>query len=212
MATTILLLGRPGSGKTTAARHVMKRAQEKDLRVSYIDDYEILQEKFRADSEHARFHPLNQDRECTSFDVIDFKVLDEALAEAEARAKAYTETIKNGLVIVEFARDDYQDAFKLFQPAFLQEAYILFFTIDIETSIQRVQQRYLKTGCHLVSDHILRDYYKDQELAATIMYLKRTYNLHKPVEICDNTGSWKNFFRQINRFFDLLITQESGIV
>ncbi len=211
MATTILL-GRPGSGKTTAARHFMQRAYEKDVPVVHIDDYEILQEKFRADTEHVRFHPLNQDRECSGFDVIDFRVLDEALKEAEARAKTYTEIIKNGLVIVEFARNDYQEALKLFHPDFLQEAYLLFFTIDIETSIQRVQQRYLKTGYHLVSDHILRGYYKDQELAATIAHLRSTYNLRKPVEICDNTGSWKDFFRQLNRFFDLLIEQESSIV
>lgn len=212
MATTILLLGRPGSGKTTAARILMKQAQEKNLPVVYIDDYELLQEKFRADTEHVRFQPLNQDRERSGFDVIDFKVLDEALAEAGARAKAYTEIIKGGLVIVEFARDNYQEALKLFQPDFLREAYILFFTIDVETSIQRVQQRYLKTGYHLVSEHILRNYYKDQELSRTIAHLRSTYNLRNPVRICDNTGSWENFFHQIHHFCGLLFEQESSIV
>ncbi len=213
MISRVLLLGRPGSGKTTAAHYLAQLAQEKGLRTAHIDDYEILQEKCRADLQQRRFRPLYQQNVYSGFDVLDFSVLDEALIEAEARARQHMAAAPgNSLVTLEFARDNYLEALQLFSPDFLQSASILFFVVDTETSIQRVQQRYQKTGQQFVSEHILRNYYRDSDLYASVGDLQAAFNLQSPIAICDNSGSWRAFFQQLNQFFNLLLAQEVGIL
>src|SRR5260370_41551086 len=75
MAEKLFILGRPGSGKTTAARHVVKLAQGKGCSALHFNDYDILRAMFQADDEHKMFRPT----EHNGFDVLDFSVLDTAL-------------------------------------------------------------------------------------------------------------------------------------
>lgn len=213
MAIKVLLLGRPGSGKTTAARHLAKLAADKGLVATHIDDYEILQENFRADTLHQRFRPVSCNGEYSGFDVVDFGVMDEALEETEVRARKRIAAVPSrGLVTIEFARDDYLQALKRFSADFLQDAHIIFFMVDTETSVQRVHQRYLKTGHHFVSEHILRSYYKESRPHSILEALKGICGPQKKIQVCDNTGSWGDFFRQINQFFSLLDEQEVHVL
>src|SRR5215471_15205714 len=110
MSVKLFILGRPGSGKSTAARHVSKVAHDNGWFAAHIDDYKILYSKFKTDVEHQRFRPTEQD----GFDVIDSSVLDESLNEMAERVRKMTRHLeKERLIIIEFARGDHRKALKL---------------------------------------------------------------------------------------------------
>src|SRR6266516_3868031 len=138
MAIKVFILGRPGSGKSTAARFIAMLAQNKDRSSIRINDYEILYNMFRADTTHKKFLSA----EHNGFKVIDFSVLDAALKEVEKKARIYIPSMKkDDLIIIEFARNDYRKSLKQFKRDFLRDAYFLFIETDIDTCVRRVYER-----------------------------------------------------------------------
>src|SRR5437764_1080820 len=124
MSVKVFVLGRPGSGKTTAVRRMMELAKERGWNTRRIKDFEILHSMFLADSEHKEFLPVAHG----GFDVIDFSVLDTALEKLEkvVEEQKSQSSSEDDLIIIEFARNDYRKAFKRFNPQFLQDAFFLF--------------------------------------------------------------------------------------
>src|SRR5689334_6970588 len=118
MAVKVFILGRPGSGKTTAARHVVKLVQSNNCLARHFNDYEILRAMFHSDYEHKKFRPT----EHNGFDVLDFSVLDTALQDIEKSVQELISSL-DLITTIEFARDDYSKAFKHFSSNFLREAY-----------------------------------------------------------------------------------------
>src|SRR2546423_1930885 len=137
MTVKVFVLGRPGSGKSTGARIIVSNAQRRGWSVIRINDFDILKEMFQADIHHERFLPAAHG----GFDVIDFSVLDTALEEVERRVRDQMFGIGKKLITIEFARDDYSEALRLFSCDFLQDAYFLFIDAHIETCIQRIHRR-----------------------------------------------------------------------
>src|SRR2546421_8366791 len=127
MALKVFVLGRPGSGKSTATRRILKLVQRKGLSAIRVNDYEILQSWFKQE----KFQPCNDHKQFRStayngFDVTDFSVLNTALEELEKRVWKYIYSAKNEFILIEFARDDYGKALSFFSKNFLQNAYFLF--------------------------------------------------------------------------------------
>ncbi|MBX5456101.1 MAG: hypothetical protein IRZ31_04305 [Thermogemmatispora sp.] len=210
MALKVLLLGRPGSGKTTAARYFLQRAAVAGLQATHVDDYDLLEEKCQADAEQRRFRPLIVNGRYCGFDVLDFGVMDEVLLEAEARVEQHLARYPdNSLAMLEFARDDYLHALHLFSPRFLRDAQLLYFRIDVETAIQRVRQRYCQTGCQLVSEQVLRSYYRDDGFVDQLSLIKKNFSLNQTIEICDNNETLQLFLQRLDRFFEQLLRQEA---
>lgn len=94
-------------------------------------------------------------------------------------------------------------------PKFLRNARLLYFRIDVETAIQRVRQRYCQTGCQLVSEQILRNYYHDDGFVEQLPLMKKDFPLHQTIEICDNNETLQLFLQRLDRFFELLLKQEA---
>lgn len=132
--TVLFALGRPGCGKSTAAKYIQQQwryvqngqsyeAKEEEVEkdVYRIKDYTILYEMFQQDragedKTRRRFRDAIVHGEVLGFDVIDFTVLDEAL---EKTVQAVVSCMKDALlssrkkiIIVEFARNDYKDVFE----------------------------------------------------------------------------------------------------
>ncbi len=194
MVKKVFLLGLPGSGKSTVARHIVKLAQWNNWSPIRFNDYDILKEWFQSDEDGRRFSAIEYD----GFDVHDHNVFDEALEEVERRVveRENVSCEKNQLIIIEFARDDYYRALHLFSPLFLRNASFLFVDADIPTCIQRIKERVAHRRTpddHYVSSYIFEAYYqKDnrQYLASTATTLKSCCEIdEESIHVIDNTGS-----------------------
>ena len=103
MVMKLFILGRPGCGKSTAARHIAMLARDNGWSAIHFNDYEILHKMFRNDIGSKKFRPMAYG----GFDVTDPTVLHEALKELAGRVQEFTFSLeKERLVIIEFARSD----------------------------------------------------------------------------------------------------------
>lgn len=137
MTTKLFIVGRPGSGKSTAAQYISSIVHDQhwDVKRTHIDDYPILQNMTKSQPE--KFHL----KENGGFDALDFSVFDIALLRVEQMVNAIENDDRERLVTIEFARDDYASAFRLFDPAFIQDSYLLFMHAGIETCLRRIHSR-----------------------------------------------------------------------
>ncbi len=212
MAVKVFLIGRPGSGKSTAAHYISKQVHRQKCSTTHIYDYTILHSWFMAEmynprNKHKYFHPRGHD----GFDVLDFSVLSKALEEVERKARKYM-SFRRRLVLIEFARDDYSEVLRTFSDDFLQDAYFLYFDADIKTCIERVRERSLHPTTeydHFVSTEIITSYYDKDNKPYMFSQFGQEYHVdNKRVEIIDNTGSRQDFLRQISAFTDALFERE----
>src|SRR6266700_562641 len=134
VTTKLFIVGRPGSGKSTAAQYISRIVSYRhwDVKRTHIDDYPILQNMTKSQPE--KFHL----KENGGFDAIDLSVLDVALIEVEQKVRVIENDRKERLVTIEFARDDYASAFQRFTPEFIQDSYLLFMHASIETCLRRI--------------------------------------------------------------------------
>ena len=195
MGVKVFVLGRPGSGKSTAARHLNHLMRCQDRTVKHFNDYDILLEMFQADTEHKKFRPTDHN----GFDAIDFTVFDDALKDLELRVQ--NEVERTDLLTIEFARDDYRTALKQFSPDFLQSSYFLFLDTDIETCLQRVHDRVERAEMYddhpSFSDDIFRWYYARDNRHYISYQLRVEFGLRNFVKIIDNRGPLTSFLRRI---------------
>jgi hypothetical protein len=171
---------------------------------------------FRADTQHKRFQSIAYG----GFDVLDFSVLDEALVQVEKKMEPQQKHghSRNQLLIAEFARDDYQEAFKYFSARFLSNTHILFVDAPLDICIQRIRNRvtYGTTADdHFISEHILRNYYgrdnfpyMEQEAKQNDLLRRGGNDVGKVVQVISNTGTLFDFYAQVHKFTEACIRQE----
>jgi adenylate kinase family enzyme len=210
MKAKIFVLGRPGSGKSTAARQVNCLLERKGWTARHINDYEILREMFLADTQHLKFQPT----EHNGFDATDLTVMDIALQKVERKVRRCSSLVD--LVTIEFARNDYREALKQFNPTFLQDAYFLFLDADIETCLLRVHER-VKRSTSIddhpsFSDDIFRRYYDKEHGAYMTHCLQREFNISKQVKVINNTGPFTYFVTAVEQFANAIFEQEMCIL
>ena len=152
----IFVFGLPGSGKSTAIRHIHAIAARKGIKVKSFNDYTILREWFELEPDGPKFSRTDKD----GFDIHDFVVFDEALRELEERISR--EASSEEIIIIEFARNDYVHALKQFSASFLQNSYFLFIKAENSTCKKRTRKRAIhrvSSDDHFVSDYIFDTYY-----------------------------------------------------
>jgi adenylate kinase family enzyme len=196
MAITIFLLGRPGSGKSTAARFIDRLSKQQDWSTIHLNDYPFLFAQFEADIKHLKFRPAD----CGGFDVIDFSVLDTVLQSIENKALAYM-AIPDTLLLIEFARNDYIQALQQFQRSFLRSAYFLFLKADLDTCVNRVYERsYHPTNRddHFISEEMIRSYYQKDQNTSLIHDLLSSYGVsERQIHMIENKDTRHGFYEQI---------------
>lgn len=202
----VFVLGRPGSGKSTAARHMNYLFRQSGWRVRHINDYEILREMFLADKQHIQFRAT----EHNGFDAIDLTVMDSALREVEERAKRLSGV---DAVTIEFARNDYRKALKQFTPAFLKDAYFLFLDADIETCLRRVHER-VECATSIddhpsFSDAIFREYYARENREYMAHCLQREAGLSRKVKVINNISTFGNFMARVEKCAAEILKEEA---
>ncbi len=207
MAVKLFLLGRPGSGKSSAARLIVELAKHNRLSVERVNDFCILQEMCYG--EHQQKFKLHEGQ--PGFDVQDFSVLDIALGKAEEQAR---EAMKNSdIVIIEFARDNYRKALNKFNASFLEDAYFIFVDSNVNTCIERIHRRVdvpSTSDDYPVSDKILRSYYKKRVFPLLLkVQLVFTFALSgSRVRTIKNSGPLDWFLEEITSTFHSILESE----
>jgi len=207
MLVKIFVLGRPGSGKTTAIQELSNRAHHHAYSALCIDDYNILSRMSQEDTLHEKFRTTDYG----GFDVLDLSVFDTALEVLEQQAQAALQTEQDGIMTIEFARNDYRQALRRFSPDFLKDAYIFFVEADLHTCIQRIYERATKPTQlkrHFVSNYIMQTYYSKDNWTYVLDNLKTEYNIYKTIATFYNTGPLSDLIEKVNDFAEQLFAQE----
>lgn len=204
----VFVFGRPGCGKSRAARRIVKLAKLRRYSAIRINDYPILRGMFRADKEGKQFKAIEGHE---GFDVIDFTVLDTALTILKGKALKHEDTYD--VIVLEFARDDYVAALKQFSNEFLKDAYFLFIDTDMETCIQRIHHRVACSATpddYFVSEKILQCYYGKQYFPRDLASQVGTEAGH--MWSIFNKGSIQEFDQEVSRFVGALLKQKQRTI
>lgn len=206
MFVKVFVLGRPGSGKSTAIQRVKNLASRWGIPAFSIKDYTILREMFEQGD--TRF----QEADWGGFDVTDFSALDEALEKLEEKVDRLDNPLsaQKEIMLIEFARRDYYDALKKFTCKFLKDAHFLFIDASLEEAcIKRIHKRRegnsLSEDRHSVSDEIMRSYYEYHNWFDTLRQLALTGQGLQHVTTIDNNGLLEEFEQKIIAFAEPLI-------
>jgi adenylate kinase family enzyme len=209
MGVKVFVLGRPGSGKSTAAQRVNCLLRQNGWIARHINDYDILHEMFLEDIQHLKFRPT----EHNGFDAIDLTVMDIALQKVEGKVQECLSSVD--VVTIEFARNDYRMALQQFDPAFLKNAYFFFLDADIETCLRRVHERVERSASiddhPSFSDDVFRSYYDKENGEYMLHCLQREFGIRKQVKVINNTGSFKDFVTYVEQFANAILEQEIRI-
>lgn len=204
MFVKLFLPGRPGCGKSRTAKTIKEfiHSNEWSMVVTNFKDYDILYEMARKDVLHKKFD-LHEDG---SFDVKDASVLNEALWILEDKVRKHYRNInvhqsnQTELIIIEFARSNYDDAFRQFSPGFLQDAHFLLIDADFDTCKERIEKRVASSepDNHNVSDFAMDTYYKNQHPPTDTTITPR-------LTILTNNGEWDDFTKELKPFIKKLL-------
>ncbi len=195
MPTKLFLFGRPGCGKSSATRHIVKHVQNKKWSIKRFKDFDILKVMSTEDQYKQAFELTLHD----GFDVIDEHVFDVALKELESQLSNYIPKAgANEIIIIEFARGNYAEAFQHFSHSVLEDAYILFIDANLDECIKRVKHRMIKpksSDDHYVSEDAIRKFYREQ-------ILPKDGEFQVKLEKIDNNGSLQKFIKKVDNFVD----------
>lgn len=214
MDVKIFVLGRPGSGKTTAMRRIHEVAHQWGVKTTRVKDYDVLYEMFLGDEreQQGRFRRTD----FAGFDVLDMTVFDDVLKKIGKSMQNLSSSVSSGanerlekLVTIEFARDNYRQALKSFDKTFLQDAYFFFVEADLETCMRRIHQRITfpmdgdrpVDDCHFVSDYIMQTYYYKDCEEYVLERLAQDFDLDSErIIMCRNEGSLEALLARVDRF------------
>lgn len=212
MVRNVFLLGRPGSGKSSAAGLIKMFARDRGWTTHYINDYELLQEMFLQENAQHIPHKGRKFRstgpeDCNGFDVTNFSVLDTVLEKMKGEVeevKARTLEEVTTLCLVEFARASYHDAFQLFGSDLLKGAHLLYLDVDIKSCIKHNHQR----TDHFVSDAIMRTYYCEDDWFRVSLNIRQGDGIGANIWEIKNTGSLQDFTQTIEEWIKTQLIRE----
>ena len=207
MSVKVFVLGRPGSGKSTAARHMIELASRRNYASLFIQDYDSLHRMFLNDRKHEQFRPTD----CGGFDVIDYSVLDSALRQMEVEVKDSLACKQIDMVCIEFARSDYRAALNVFSSMFLQDAYIFFIDSDLENCIRRVQERVTDPPLpdhHFVSEYVMRNYYSNDNWEYMTGKCRQEQERCKEIIAVHNNGPLSALLEDVSNFAESIFLRE----
>jgi adenylate kinase family enzyme len=209
----VFVLGRSGTGKSTAARLMAQIVREYEWHAQHIDDYSILYSMYRND-QSGRFRRASD--KFDGFDIRDPTVLDEALTILSHRVDfALTRVLdRTKLVIIEFARSTYKTSLEQFGFDFLKESYFLFLSSDMQDCIKRIEHRAkhpVYEGDRFISEKAMKDFYSSDDIPATRAMLRTVYKLdNSRIRVIYNVSSEEVFLNEVRRFIEWIILQEIG--
>jgi adenylate kinase family enzyme len=209
MALKLLVFGLPGGGKSTIAHYTSTYLKNRTWRSFHFSDHVILRDMFLADIEQKQFKPSDYE----GFDVTDIEAFDIALKKLELIVNIHLLSAKQEeIVLIEFARNDYQRAFRQFSETFLQEAYFLHLDVDLEICKKRIRERIAHPSTQddfYVSEYIFNSYYNEDDGRNIPQILANNHGVEmERVKIIDNNGSLSDSIALVKQFIDAMCSSE----
>ncbi len=159
----IILLGRPGCGKSLIYKTLSKKFQAEKIAEKFIriDDFPILQNLLDKDVDCKR-----HEKKDGGFAVTDWTIIDEVLQIINKTTFSKIENKK--IIFIEFSRANYQDALKNFDEHFLTNSIILYIKTSLNVCLQRNEERFKNSMDKNIDDHIvppdlMKTYYSDDD-------------------------------------------------
>jgi len=157
----IFLLGRPGCGKSVVYKIFEEKLKKLGIDCQRVDDFLTLKEILSEDKDFKR-HILKDG----GFEVTDWSVVDEALQRLNVLIKKLRS--ENKIIFIEFARNNYTNAFKNFTKDVLDESLILYLYSTFEECYKRNVERFKKAKKEGHDDHIvpldlMKTYYRTDD-------------------------------------------------
>lgn len=220
MVVKLFIFGLPGSGKSTAFRHIHDYVQDQcgSLSVTRFKDYTFLNSMFVNDTTGKKFSPIPPPpADHKGFDINDPDILDEALKQLMEAANQHVKGAHaTDIVVIEFSRNDYYKALEQvvqFEPAFLQDAYFLVLNTEVKICQQRIKKRVLNQQSdddHIVSKKAFKKYYNNGSMPGFSVAMS-TFNIDSlKVRVVKNNGLFEEIREEINRFIDFIVLQISA--
>ena len=210
MPVKLFLTGPPGSGKSSIARSIQEYFENRRREIVHFNDYHILDRMFRIEN-MAGFKPASPE----GFDVLDLDLFDKALKRLEQEINGHILSIQAGsnkMIIIEFARNNYEHAFSLFDKVFFQEAYFIHLDAGLEICRQRISERTSNPAHeddYPVSDYIFENYYLGDDGKFIPKMITATYAIdERKAIVVDNNGTLDAAIEQITPFIDDIISAE----
>lgn len=205
MVAKLFVFGLPGSGKSSVARIISKYARVRQWSTTHINDYAILLKMYQEDTKR-QFKPAD----FGGFDVLDLSVFDTVLRRLEHQVIGHISSTKlDEIVLIEFSRNDYGNAFQQFSREFLNDAYFLYLSVDLETCKKRIRARIANPTTiddHFVSEYIFSTYYNEDNGQDIPRILERDYRINRQrVRNIDNNCSLEAASKKINSFIDRIM-------
>ena len=207
MIEPIFVFGYSGSGKSTAAHFIKKLIEEQDdiWSTSRFNDYKIMYEWFLNDNKHLWFLPT----EHGGFDILVPEIYGLAIEELTREIRDHKPS-EHELMIIDFARWDYSSSLALFGKDLLQPAYFLFLKADLETCVQRVQQRArnpLSIDDHFVPPSVFDCFCQHGEsyIDSTVSILKTMYGVEgQRIKVIENNAEPQNLYNELEKLVDYI--------
>jgi len=145
----VLLLGRPGCGKSTAYKALAPKLEAAGVASDFerVDDSPKIWNPFQTDTESRRCR-RTEDGDCK---VTDDTVWDDILVELGKEAEARSSPGK--ITFIEFARDSYIRVLSNFSPRVIAEAVIVYIACSFDNCWERIIKRHEAAVAEGTDDH-----------------------------------------------------------
>ena len=211
MSINVFVPGRPGSGKSEAIRYISNQLRDvvlpegEKIIIKRLKDYTILREMFMQD----KYREKRQFRQTDygGFDVCDFSVLNTALEKLDDEIQK--EQRNADLLFIEFARQDYKEAFKLFKQTPLDTSYFLFVESDLQACIDRIYKRVherQKPDHHFVSEYIMWTYYNKNNWSYMKDNFGKEFHISEShIKTINNSGLLQSFLEEVEKYTQFIL-------
>lgn len=167
------IIGKPGSGKTTAAlilKKILRESKFKDRNIHYLNDRDTLLNFSKKEILKNKIKPIDEN----NFTVIDDSIYLDALLDVK---KNISNKEDMDFIIIEFSRNDYKSAFRVFKNILEnRKAFILYLKTDYKKCKERNSNREYK-----VPEDEMESFFKTDD----IEFLEKS-NVANHMRIIDN--------------------------
>ncbi len=200
MSVIVFAVGRPGSGKSTAVRHMMDLAKLNSFSTIHIRDYTILKGMSEGEEHKAKFRANERE----GFDVVDLCAFDIALDQLMLYIDNLEQSKEYDVIFIEFARKTYKDSFEKLNRCLSNNYYILFVEAQLETCIKRIDERTTTLrgpDHHFISDEIMMSYYNVDNLhSMNDMFAEQLGLSYSRLKAICNDSSLKKLKKEANDY------------